>query len=360
MKKYTWAIVVVIILIIVGIYIGTTKNKSVKGFNVGMISILSGDYAAVGENFRNGAILANEEWNKAHPDAQIKLSIEDDGFSGGRGMSAYQKLVSTDKIDALINVSTPTIDSIYNTVAASGIPVIQGGEQGQAPKDDNVFGILPDSISSEYDYGVYMRNQGVKEMPLVYTNLDAMVRFVKAFKEGFQGSTTDFVISPDEKDFRTHALKVSALNPKTVGLFIYPQQGAQFMKEYLKIVKNKPQLFFDTNFQSGFADYQRIMGDTTVLDGALVGTIKSDASESFKSKYKTRFNSDPGFLTDSGYDAFNLLVATHADDKSTWVSNLKKVSFDGASGKIEFTTTGNRKPETKIMTVKGGKLTDLK
>lgn len=358
MKKLIWLLIVIIIILV--IYFATAGKTPVKGFNVGLISILSGDYAAVGENLKNGVVLANEEYNAKHPDAPINLSIEDDGFSGGKGVSAYQKLVNVNKIDALINASTPTIDSIYDTVTQAHMPVMQGGEQGREPTDDNVFGLFPDSIVSEYDYGVYMRNKGVTQMNLVYTNLDAMVRFVESFKKGFQGSTTDFKIDASEKDFRTHALKAAAGNPQAVGLFIYPQQGAQFIKEFLKVVKNKPALFFDTSFVSGFTDYQRILGDLSVIDGAIVGGMKLDSTEAFKAAYKARYGVEAGFFSDVGYDAFNILAQTYSADRDTWTKNIKTISFPGASGTIKFGPTGNRLPDTKMMVMQGGKMVDVK
>ena len=359
-KKTVWIVIVVIIILIIGIYFGKRNSPQAGGYNLGLISILSGDYAAVGENMRDGAILADEQYNVAHPNSKINLSIEDDGFNAGRGVSAYQKLVNVDHINALINVSTPTIDAIYNDVVAQGIPVIQSGEQGKEPTDDNVFGLFPDSISSEHDYGVYMKDKGVKQMDIVYTNIDAMVRFVNAFKSGFEGTTTDFVINAEEKDFRTPAAKLAVLNPDYVGLFIVPQQGAQFIKEFTKVEKNKPQFFFDANFQSGFSDYQRILGDMNVLNGAIVGTLDSSVSDTFKQAYKARFGSDPGFLADMGYDGFNLLAQTYSSDKATWVQNIKNSDFDGVSGNIKFTATGNRLPKTKIMTIQKGQLVDLK
>jgi len=360
MKKYTWAIVIVIIVVIIGINVGTRKSTSVKGFNMGLISILSGEYAAVGENFRNGSVLAQEQYNVAHPDAPIKMTIEDDGFSGGKAVSAYQKLVNVDKIDALINVSTASIDAIYDSVTKLGIPVAQGGEQGRVPSDDNVFGIYPDSIASERDYGAYMKNKGITQMTLAYTNIDAMLRFVAAFKEGFQGKTTDIIIDSAETDFRTHALKATSGNPTAIGVFMFPQQGAQFMKEFLKISKSKPTIFFDTNFVSGYTDYQRIMGDLNVFNGSIVGGMKLEDTQAFKDAYKARYGTDAPFLSDIGYDSFNLLVQTYSPDKATWVANIKKTDFQGVSGEIKFGPTGNRMPETKMMVIQGGKMVDLK
>ncbi len=360
MKKYTWAIVVVIVIAIIGIYFGTKNSQKPAGFSMGLISILSGEYAAVGENFRNGTVLAMEQYNVSHPDAQIKLMIEDDGFTGGKAVTAYQKLVNVDKIDALINVSTASIDAIYDLVTKNGMPVAQGGEQGRVPTDDNVLGIYPDSIASERDYGAYMRGKGITEMTLVYTKIDAMIRFVDAFKQGFQGKTTDVVIDSAETDFRTHALKATSGNPKAIGIFMFPQQGAQFMKEFLKLAKNKPTIFFDTNFVSGYTDYQRIMGNLTVLDGSIVGGMKLEDTQTFKDAYKARYGTDAPFLSDIGYDSFNLLVKTYSPDKATWVANMKNADFPGVSGEIKFGPTGNRTPETKMMVIQGGKMVDLK
>lgn len=350
---------IIAIVIIAAILIGLNTNQAEGGLKIGFIGILSGEYATVGQNFLNGTILANESYNQKHPNAQIEMVVEDDAFNGGKGVSAYQKLVNVDKVKALINTSTPTIDSIYKDVTMNGMPVIQAGEQSIEPTDDNVFGIFPNSIDSEYDYGVYMRQKGIKEMTLVYMNHDAMIRFVEAFKRGFQGKTMEFKINADEKDFRTHAVKVASVNSKNVGLFMFPQPGAQFLKEYFKVDKSKPAYFFDANFQSGYSDYQRLLGDLSPINGALIGTIDLATTDEFKSAYKKRFGTEAGFFSDVGYDAFNILIAARSDNNNKWINDLRKTDISGASGQIKFGPTGNRLPKTKIMTIKDGKLSDL-
>jgi ABC-type branched-subunit amino acid transport system substrate-binding protein len=135
-----------------------------------------------------------------------------------------------------------------------------------------------------------------------------------------------------------------------------PQQGAQFLKEYLKVAKGKPRFFFDTNFQSGFTDYQRIMGDLAVLDGSIVGSMNIPTTDEFKAAYKARFGSDAGFLADIGYDAFNIVATTHDADARLWLKNIKALRMTGASGITEFGPTGNRKPDTKMLVIKGGML----
>lgn len=364
-KKYILLAVVMVLLVIGGIYLGM-KNLSVSsGAEVeprtfGFIGILSGDYAVIGENIKNGVVLANEIYNRTHPKTPVSLVIEDDGFSGGKGMSAFQKLISVDKVDGLINTSTPTIDAIYEIAVKQDLPIIQIGEQGREPEVDNVFGIFPNSIASEYDYGVYLRNKGIKEMTMVYTKNDAMIRFVESFKKGFAGKTIDIATDPSEKDFRTHALKASQNNPGTVGIFMFPQQGAQFVKELIKVSKSKPQLFFDANFVSGQTDYKRILGDMSVLDGTLIGNIESSISDEFKLEYKARYGTEPGFLADMGYDAFMVLVDNHSNDSSKWIESISKLNHKGVSGVINFDEKGNRKPKTKMMVIRSGEIAEIR
>ena len=148
-SKIGWGVVVVIIITL-GMWFANTDSKSVaKISKIGMITILSGEYATVGENFRNGALLASEEYNIAHPDNKIEFIVEDDGFDSKKALSAYQKLTGIDGIDALINTSTPSIAAIYELVTKLTMPVIQAGEQPVEPTADNVFQILPGNIDAE-------------------------------------------------------------------------------------------------------------------------------------------------------------------------------------------------------------------
>lgn len=360
MKKYSWYAIVAVIIIIVGVYVISSNHSQNRKIKIGLISILSGDYATVGENFKNGVLLALDEYKSKNPKSEIEVIVEDDGFNSAKALGAYNKLTSVNKIDGLINVSTASIDAIYDRVIKDGIPVAQGGEQGRSPTDDNVFGMFPDSISSERDFGKYMASRNVKEMTIVYTKLDAMIRFVEAFKEGFKGKVNEIVIDASEKDFRTHALKASQNGNNAVGIFMFPEQGAQFIKEYFKLTKNKPTIFFDTSFISGFSDYKRILGDMNILNGSIVGGMRLEDTQAFKEAYKTKYGIEPPFLSDIGYDSFNLLIDNYDSNRSKWVNNIKNKTHDGVSGKIKFNETGNRLPETQMKMVKNGELEDIK
>jgi len=355
-SKIGWGVVVVIIITL-GMWFANTDSKSVaKISKIGMITILSGEYATVGENFRNGALLASEEYNIAHPDNKIEFIVEDDGFDSKKALSAYQKLTGIDGIDALINTSTPSIAAIYELVTKLTMPVIQAGEQPVEPTADNVFQILPGNIDAEKVLGAYIKKNGYKNPAVIYTNHDTMIRFKNAFVEGYGSPMKEFAINADEKDFRTHVLKVTESNPDVVIILMFPESGAQVVKQYASSKDKLPQLAFDANIQSGIGDYQRILSGGAMLDGAIVATIPTITTQKFKDSYKDRFGTEAGFFSDMGYDAFNLLTSTYDPNGDRWIEGVRDADFTGASGEIEFDNVGVRKPVVKIVTIQNGQI----
>jgi len=353
-KKILW-IVAILVIVVIAVFINTSNSADTKGpIKIGLISILSGEYSAVGENLANGALLAQDVYNKNNPDSMIELILEDDGFDSKKALSAYKKLTSIDNVDALINVSTPAIGAIYDDVIASNIPVIQAGEQPVAPTDDNVFQILPGNIPLEKELGEYVKAQGFQNPVLVYTQHDTMIRFKNAFLEGYGSGMTEMVSNPADTDQKTLVTKIIAEKPDALILLAFPQSGAQILNEYLKQAGTLPQIVLDVNAQSGFADYVRILGDANILNGTIIATVQQEISTEFIRAYKEKFGAEPGFFADLGYDALNALIETQNSDRAKWVTNIKNAKLTGVTGAIQFDRDGVRLPMVKIVTITDG------
>ena len=85
------------------------------------------------------------------------------------------------------------------------------------------------------------------------------------------------------------------------------------------------------------------------------------SSKAFLDAYKAKFNVDPILYAPFTYDAANLLIAAmqkaDSTDPAKYLPDLQKVSYDGASGHIEFDDKGDRKDaEITIFEEKAGKL----
>ncbi|MBT3729969.1 ABC transporter substrate-binding protein [Candidatus Woesearchaeota archaeon] len=361
MKKIIIGIIVVAVIVTGFALFDKNKDAPSDVIKVGVISILTGDYATVGEGWRNGIILAKENYIKEHPDSKIELIVEDDGFNPKTGLSAYKKLTEVDKVDVLMNASSATIDVIYDLVTKEDFPVIQGGEQGIDPQDDNIFQIMPGNILAEIELGKYTKERHSQNVALVYTNSDFMARFATAFKEGYGDGIDEYKMDPANKDLRTTVSKIIAKNPSAVVVLSVPEQGAVLMKRFSELTTgNKPQFYFDGSFVSGFNDYKRILGNLNYLNGTTIITINLNPSEQYNKIYKERFGSDASVFSDISYDGFNLLMNTYSNSGKKWISNVKKSSFDGVSGAVSFDDFGIRKPSVQIKEIKNGELVDLK
>ena len=85
------------------------------------------------------------------------------------------------------------------------------------------------------------------------------------------------------------------------------------------------------------------------------------ASKPFIDAFKAKFGSDPIIYAPFTYDATNLIIASmqkvDSVDPAKYLPALKAISFDGASGHIEFDEKGDRKDaEMTIFTMKDGKI----
>ena len=355
-KKILIGVLVAFAIIAAVIATGNNSNRTGELRKIGMISILSGEYASVGQELANGFLLSQEVYNKQNPNNKIEVVLEDDGFDSKKALSAYKKLMDIDHVDALFNVSTPSIEAIYDSVQKEGRPILQVGEMSKEDTDDLVYGLFPGSLQAEKDLGNYLREHGYKNPLVVYTIHDTMIRFKNALVKGYGGNVAEMGIRADEKDFKTQVLKASEGNHDVIAIVSFPTAGAQFISEFRKQGLKLPQLAFDASGQTGFADYKRILGDSNILNGAIVATLKQSTSEEFKKLYREKYAKEPGFMADVGYDAFNIILRTHDSDYKKWNENMKNLSYKGANGVYKFDSVGIRLPDVFITKVKDGEI----
>jgi ABC-type branched-subunit amino acid transport system substrate-binding protein len=123
MAKKVWAwlvplIVVIIILAIVAIWYGVSKKPTApttkEQIRIGTILFLTGNQAVLGEEIKNGLVLANELDNEK-AEQKIELVIEDSGDDPNKAISAYNKL-RLEKIPIIIS-SGDQVSYVLSSIA---------------------------------------------------------------------------------------------------------------------------------------------------------------------------------------------------------------------------------------------------
>jgi len=354
-------ILIIVIVIVIGLGFLVSNRSKQKGdivpIKLGVIAGTTGQYAPAGEGYLKGFNLALGQWN-ASSSPKFTAVIEDDGFDAVKGLSAYQKLSSADKVDAYAILSSFTIDAIYDLVHQEAKPVALGFEQSKPAENDNIFQVLPAAKPIQFALGQKIKELGkVKPVAAVSNNTPVYQNFYDGFKDGFGSEVKKFEIGSDVTGIRSQALAIMAAKPDEVAFFMAPKDGAILVKELLKIKTPHPDFVFDQSIQSGATDYQTILGlDFAKIDGSLVSMSKNDFIPDFTQAFKDKYNEEPPFGSDMGYNSFMLLANTYDRDSQKWIGNMRTAKFVGADGEVSFDTLGLRVPNIFFGKLKDGKV----
>ncbi|TRZ64909.1 MAG: ABC transporter substrate-binding protein [Spirochaetia bacterium] len=348
--------VIIVVLVIGGIWYGVNQRPAEITF--GVIAGTTGQYAPAGEAYLQGLKLAQEEWNNGHA-LKFNIIVEDDGFDAVKGLSAYQKLKSLNKVDAYAIVSSFTIDAIYDLIHKEGKPVALGFEQSKPAENDNIFQVLPAAKPIQFALGKKIKELGYsKPIAAVSNNTPVYQNFYDGFKDGFGTDVKKFDIGSDIGGIRSQALAIVDAKPDVVAFFMAPKDGALLVGELLKLtaLKDRSYFVFDQSIQSGSRDYQEILGsDMSKINESLVAMSKNDFTADFINSFKTKYNEDPLFASDMGYNSFMLLANSYNSNAEKWIGNMKTIKFVGADGEVYFDNVGLRVPNVFF-----GKLIDGK
>jgi len=326
------------------------KSSSVK---IGVIGILSGPYSEVGQNIIDGMRLAHFQHEETGANLSFELIIEDDQFQPRQGVSAFKKLTEVNRVDFLINSSSPTFDAIYPLVAKMNLPVLQLGEPGDDPEKDNVFFIPPPLVASAIALGKHFQDNAIErsKIGIVYSQMKAYSRLHTKLIEAYGEDIPSFQVGLEDLDLRSLALRLLREEFTHLVIFLPAAQGAEIIKEFTRRDHKRPKLYFESSFLATINDYRELLGDLSPLSEDIVSVLELHASDEFIELFSEHYRRPPGLLAEVGYDAFLVLKETYAADPEEWIANLQGLTMEGASGKISFNEYGQRESEATLTPV---------
>ncbi|KKP79943.1 MAG: hypothetical protein A2271_02755 [Candidatus Moranbacteria bacterium RIFOXYA12_FULL_35_19] len=295
-------------------------NESIK---IGAILALSGPSAIWGESVRNGMNLAFED----HP--ELSVIYEDSKGTAADGITAYQNLKLKDP------------DIFVSALSIVSIPL------ASLAKDDKKVMLITQSaannITNEYAYRYYTDAdhfalpsfeseisplKNVKKLAVVYRNDEYAISVANKIKQlsAEQGKEIVFFESyvPNEADFSTILLKAKQANPEAL-LFIPtpPSESLGILKKVEELKFNIP-IIEVSNVQSD-PETQAKAPNIPFYTNQFAFSIPGN-SESFKQRYKAKYNKEPNFVAAFGYDMVNLIASCDKNDIKGCLDNKKEVT----------------------------------
>lgn len=346
---------------------------------VGLIAPMTGNVAVYGNAVKEAVELYIAEFNKAGGvnGKEINLIKYDDKGDATEALNAYNKLVSSDQIVALLGpvTSTPTF-GVAQAAAKDKIPGITGTatHPDVTTYGDSYFrACMLDPQQSQTMVKYATENLKVSKAAIIYNTADSYSSGLKdsfvtyAGEAGLEITATEGYGASDT-DFNSQLTNIIASSPDV--LFIPDYYNTVYL-----ICKQARDLGFKGTFLGvdGADGVLEIEGvDTSYLEGMVFVNHYSVADESevvqnFVNAYKEKYGKVPNALAALGYDAARILcnalvevdksgvaLSNTAESYQAVVDAMRKTDLDCVTGHITFDEKNNPIKNASIIGIENG------
>jgi branched-chain amino acid transport system substrate-binding protein len=346
-----------------------------EALRIGVIQSATGGAAAYGDAHTKGTQLAFEEINKAGGvnGMPLQVFIEDDKSDPATGINDAKKLISQDKVNAIVGSDASLVTIAFSKEnEKSKVPLVNGmagsptiTEQGyKYTWRINVTDSQLDVKTIEH----YMTKLGKKKFAFLAENSDYGKPPTKAAVEKIKELGGEVLAYEEynrgETDFKAQLTNIKNTNPEVVFLHGYYTEGSIIARQ-IKELGIKSDLII--NMGQGVPKYVELAG--AAAEGAVFPTtwvpgLTDERSKKFEAAFRAKFNAEPGAFEAGSYEAVYTVI--EAVKKGGGVSSeqiqtgLKQLSgFNTLLGKMKFNEKNQNDGEVRFATFKGGKIVPL-
>ena len=317
-----------------------TSATSEEPLKIGVVYGFSGAAQKWASSGRKGIDLAVSEINESGgvSGRPIEIVYEDNATSPKQSISAYRKLISVDKVSAIIA-------SNWSIMTNPLVPLT---------RKDKVLVIAPTvvdtSIESESDYFFTMgyRIESIRNPVKKFFEINTTVKTVaflcwedawgranlKIWEEEAKAQgvkIVDTICQGDyNNDFRTDVTRISSKKPDAVFVAMYPERVSQRMKE-LRL--SSP--IFTTSV------ILEVLGDQQ-FDAKLFNNMYFaywPPSEQFEDSYRKKYDEEPILEAHNHYEVIHSLAKGLSASQGDLLRSMKAIKYTGVAGKIDFSSS---------------------
>jgi branched-chain amino acid transport system substrate-binding protein len=347
--------------------------RAAEPIKVGEYASLTGKEAGFGQTSHHGVVLAIEEINAAGGvlGRPLELAYEDNQTKAGESATAVKKLISRDKVIALIGEVSSTRSLEAAPIAQrEKIPMIAPAATNEKVTQvgNYIFRVcFIDPFQGNVMAKFAKEDLKVKKVAVLSSVANAYsLGLAKVFKETFTKNGGQVVseksFTEGDKDFRAQLTAVKAANVEAVFVPSYYTEAALIVRQARDLGITVP--FFGGD---GWEDEQLLNIGGEALNGCYYSTHFSaentdPAVGKFVGKYKARWGGElPGAFSALGYDAIFVLAQAIKRAGTTDGPKLRDAlaetkNFSGATGVTTLDKDRNASKPATIIAIKNGKL----
>lgn len=322
-------------------------------FTIGVIVGTTGIAAASGVSVRNGIELADRDCDQGD---HVRFIFEDDGFQAKTAVSAADKLIHRDKVDALITFSGATSMAVSAVADRRRVPMISvtALSDVSAGKDlvRTIF-IPPAKLASMMSELISRLDP--PRVALITSSQEALLGIRKALLTSLANDPSarpivfDEEIAPGDVDLFSLVTRMISRKPEVVISLTLPPQSATLAR----LLKNQG---YSGRLVVGPPTYNfsEIKAANGALTEALLIGPKSGVSDSFFRRYREQYGEPSVAEGMYGYDGAKFLIeAAKTGDIVGFLKNSRMMNGSAGSYQINADNLFEVPAEVKVITRNG-------
>lgn len=322
--------------------------------NIGFMAPLSGDAASYGLSILKGAQLAVKEAGLS----KVRLITEDSKCDGKEAVSAINKLISVDKVQAIVGevCSGATLAAAPLAEQNKVVMISAASTSPEITKNPWVFRTVPsDALQGAFGAELIVRD-GYTKLAILYGNEEYGLGFSTVLNQNFPVQGGEVVASEaferGSVDLRTQLTKIKNSGANAVYIISNSPDSAVAALKQIKELGLKVTVYGSEGLKG-----------QAILDGAggaaegLIVTSVSSGNIGFLRKYQEAYGEEPGPFAAQAHDAFKALALAlrqGASNGEEMRNALLNMQFQGASGVIDFDSNGDVAGNYEVFVVEEG------
>jgi branched-chain amino acid transport system substrate-binding protein len=381
MKKS--AVFIILLAILSLIICGCSKDDSSQ-IKIGVIAELTGDIPAVGASCKNAAEMAVQEVNDAggiqlgEKKYKIKLIVEDNAGKADQSASSAQKLITQQKVTAIVGPNASRYALPAAEIAESG-KVVLITPWSTAPKAtlDSKTGASKkyvfracfiDPFQGRVLAKFVLDNLQLKKAAVLYDVASEYNKGIaEIFKEVYEqngGKVVAFeTYTTNDKDFSSQLTKIKQAAPEVIFLPNYYSEVPLQIQQAKRLGITVPFIGADA---WGSEELIKLCGkdcNDYYFSTHYAADAATDTTKKFIAGYKAKYGTTPDDVAALTYDSFGLLFqalkTAGKNDRQAVRDALAKIpQYEGVTGNMQFKEgSGDPVKSAVILKIKDGKFT---
>lgn len=349
------------------------ESAQSSGLVVGVLTPLTGDGAVYGEATKKGVDLAVSEINAAGGVAgkPVRVIYEDDRIDPAAGVSAFQRLVASDKPSVILGpFGSSVVLAVASVANAAKVPVISASATADSIADagDYIYRIVPANSRQGADDARFARDHlKARRAMIVFQNNEYGVTLRDAFTKTFTAGGGQ-IIGQDgfdlgATDFRGALGKARAANPEVIFFPLHTQEATLFLRQ-----AREQGILAKVISADGAMTQDLIKGAGPAAEGAYFSSlalgfgVADPQIAAFKAAYKSKYGSDdPDVYSAYYYEATKIAAAAGAHGVGPQQVRAALEAMNGAqayvgvTGRTSFDKKGEVDKPFYVYQVRSGK-----